>query len=155
MPSFTEFENFNNLFKLPADILKELEGFSSVIPFSKSTGCQTIKKQTCKTSDHFEDVWKDEGYESSSPKCSQNIWELVSKMKYSDRKNWENFGYPEPDKELPFLSELGDLSSLWVENLESLYLANRFRESSIYNSKLVPRKIFIQDLKYLLGKFLD
>lgn len=96
----------------------------------------------------------DEGYSSCRTTPDENIWELVSKMSYSTRRNWENYGYPEPDKERLFLSELGDLSSLWVENLESLYLVKLFRESTIYNSKMVPRKMFIKHLKYLLGKII-
>lgn len=95
--------------------------------------------------------FNDEGY--CSPPKSPNIWDLVSKLKYSSRRNWENYGYPEPDKEPLFLSELGDLSSLWVENLESLYLIKLFKDSTIFNSKMIPRKMFIRDLKYLLGEY--
>lgn len=93
----------------------------------------------------------DEGY--CSPPKSPNIWELVSKLKYCNRKNWENYGYAEPEKEPPLLSELGDLSSLWVENLESLYLVKLFKDGTVFNSKMVPRKLFIRDLKYLLGRY--
>lgn len=95
----------------------------------------------------------DEGYDSTPSKSPQNIWELVSKMKLSKRRNWENYGLPEPDKERPFLSELGDLSSLWVENLESSYFTKLFRGGTVYKSKLVPRKALIRDLKYLMGEF--
>lgn len=113
------------------------------------------EKKPCteKNNDSLEDILKDEGYHSPSPKIPPNIWELVSQMKLSSRRNWENFGIPEPEKERPFLSELGDLSSLWVENLESLYLMKLFKDGMAFNSRLVPRKVFVRDLKYLLGKF--
>lgn len=155
MPPIAEFENFNKLFKLPVDLLIESEKFcNDTILTSKSciftTSNETPSQNKVKTE---EEIFKDEGYFSPSTKTPDNIWELVSKMEYSTRRNWENYGYPEPDKEKPFLSELGDMSSLWVENLESLYYAKLFRDGRVYNSKMVPRKIFIRDLKYLMGKF--
>lgn len=154
LPPVAEFDNFNKLFKLSADLLKETEQFSDGAALSKSDDFKISKKPSAQNRDDYtDDIFKDEGYDSTPPRSPQNIWELASKLKYSRRRNWENFGYPEPEKERPFLSELGDLSSLWVENLESLYFAKLFKDGAVYNSKLVSRKTFIRDLKYLLGKF--
>ncbi|KAJ8949056.1 hypothetical protein NQ318_016958 [Aromia moschata] len=155
LPPIDEFENFNNLFKLPESIINECERHNSGT--NLSTRCKALKKQISNynplaglTSEtQLNDFFKDDGYHST-PKTPEDIWETASKMKYSARRNWENFGYPEPDKEPPFLSELGDLSSLWVENLESLYIVKLFRDENIFNSTMKSRRIFIGDLKYLL-----
>ncbi|XP_044253292.1 uncharacterized protein LOC123004213 [Tribolium madens] len=54
---------------------------------------------------------------------SADVWAEASKLTFSNRKNWEDFGHSEPDKEKPFLCELGELSHLWVENLPSVYFS--------------------------------
>lgn len=134
--------------------MEESQKFCEGATFSNSNIFKNTNKKPVQSQVEFADnIFKDEGYDSTPPESPQNIWELASKLKYSNRRNWENFGYPEPEKERPFLSELGDLSSLWVENLESLYFAKLFKDGTVYNSKLIPRKTFIRDLKYLLGKF--
>lgn len=154
LPPIAEFENFNKLFKLPADLLIESEKFGCNTFLSKSDIFKTYSATTSQDAVKIEeDISKDEGYFSPQSKTPENIWEMVSKMEYSTRRNWENFGYPEPEKEKPFLSELGDLSSLWVENLESLYFARRFKDGRVYCSKMVPRTIFIRDLKYAMGEY--
>lgn len=146
---------FNNMFKLPPSLIAE-----SPIEF-KTTDLFKISYEdpvfeTIKSSIESEKYIlakceiKDEGY--SSP-VKENIWDVVTQMKFSRRRNWESYGCGPPDKEKPFLSELGELSSLWVENLESLYLGNNLYPSyTIITNKMKPRKIFIRDLKYLLGK---
>ncbi|XP_028144786.2 gamma-tubulin complex component 6 [Diabrotica virgifera virgifera] len=153
LPPIKEFENFNKLFQLP-DSFKEVfnaeENLNTIESYQNVTHNEISKDDnTLIPNTKFSEIFKDEGYHSP-PKSPENIWELASKLKYNRRKTWENFGYPEPDKELPFLSELGPLSSLWVENLESLYMLKLFKEGTVYNSRMVPRKDFIQDLKYLL-----
>lgn len=145
MPPIEEYDNFNNLFKLPPSILKECESSQEQALLKESQDCISIYNPKCS------EILNDEGYASCRTSPEENIWEVVSKMKYSTRRNWENYGYSEPDKERLFLSELGDLSSLWVENLESLYLVKLFRDGTIYNSKMVPRKFFMKHIKYLLG----
>lgn len=153
LPPITDFENFDELFKLPADLLEESAMFCDGTAFTKPDIFKIPNKPSVQNHlDSPEDAFNDEGYYSTPPASPQNIWELVSKLKYSSRRNWESYGHPEPEKERPFLSELGDLSSLWVENLESLYLMKLFKDGSAYNSRMVPRKFFIRDLKYLLGK---
>ncbi|KAG5898433.1 hypothetical protein JTB14_036516 [Gonioctena quinquepunctata] len=153
LPSLNEFENFSNLFKLPQFYFNESEN-----PIDKRSTVltSTPKDLSGKDSVHsklfpeFPEILKDEGYDSPSKCTDENIWELASKLKYCDRRNWESFGYPEPDKERPFLSELGELSSLWVENLESLYMFKLFRDGTVFSSRMVSRKGFIRDLKFLL-----
>ncbi|KAJ8913230.1 hypothetical protein NQ315_016173 [Exocentrus adspersus] len=150
LPPINEFENFNNLFKLPAFLLQDSEGVTEekfeIVSQTKPQESILIFPSENK----FREMFKDEGYYSPPKSPEDNIWEVAAKLEYSRRRNWENYGYPEPDKERPFLSELGPLSSLWVENLESLYMVKLFRDGTVYNSKMRPRKAFIRDLKYLL-----
>ncbi|KAJ8967629.1 hypothetical protein NQ314_002748 [Rhamnusium bicolor] len=140
LPPIHEFENFNNLFKLP----------SSLLHFLKKRSCAHDNPLALNSDRRLSEIFGDEGYYSPTQTPEDNIWEVASKLKYSNRRNWENFGYPEPDKERPFLSELGDMSSLWVENLESLYMVKLFRDGTVFNSKMKSRRVFIRDLKYLL-----
>ncbi|KAK9887922.1 hypothetical protein WA026_000224 [Henosepilachna vigintioctopunctata] len=80
----------------------------------------------------------------------KDIWEIAATEKYSWRRNWENYGLPEPEKEPIFLSELGDLSSLWIDNLHSIYLPKLFKEGIVFRPDIKCKKDFIRDLKYLL-----
>ncbi|XP_057668490.1 gamma-tubulin complex component 6 [Diorhabda carinulata] len=149
LPPIKDFENFNKMFQLPYSLKKAFNTKES------SQTCDTIQ-YTDASNDNiviknstFNELFKDEGYESPS-KTPEDIWELASKLKYSTRRTWESFGYPEPDKEPPFMSELGALSSLWVENLESLYMFRLFKDGAVFNTRTIPRKEFIKDLKCLL-----
>lgn len=80
-----------------------------------------------------------------------DVWAEVSKTAFSDRKNWENFGYAEPDKEKPFLSELGELSHLWVENLHSVYISSTIQDEVTLKPLVKSVTEFVRDIKYLLG----
>ncbi|XP_018569572.1 gamma-tubulin complex component 6 [Anoplophora glabripennis] len=154
LPPIDEFENFNKLFKLPAALLEESERATvkdfDLLSLSKQQENKCTVHPDLSPEGKFNEIFKDEGYYSPPQTPEDNIWEVAAKLEYSNRRNWEYFGYPEPDKERPFLSELGPLSSLWVENLESLYMVKLFREGTVFNSKLIPRRAFIRDLKYLL-----
>ncbi|XP_066246268.1 gamma-tubulin complex component 6 [Euwallacea similis] len=146
-----EMTKFNNIFKFPQinEVLKKPNDIfqiscqpiiSTSFPLNSKTSIGQIST-LCNT-------LKDE-YHSSPNK--DNIWDVVSHMKVSKRRSWESYGCGPPDMERPFLSELGELSSLWVENLESLYLANNITPSfTIINNKLKSGKMFVKDLKYLL-----
>ncbi|KAJ8981891.1 hypothetical protein NQ317_007283 [Molorchus minor] len=159
LPPINEFENFNNLFILPESIKHESEQETVNTKSNLFMKSKTVFKRnmfennslpTTAIDIKFSELFNDEGY-GSPPKTPEfNIWDTACRLQYSNRRNWENFGYPEPDKECRFLSELGDLSSLWVENLESLYMVKLFRDGTVFNSKLKSRKAFIRDLKYLL-----
>jgi hypothetical protein len=88
----------------------------------------------------FDDAW-------SSP----DMWDVASKKVFSDRKNWEDFGHPEPDKEKPFLSELGEQSQLWVENLPSVYCSClQGHISAPLKPQVKTVSEFVKDVKYLL-----
>ncbi|CAH1116129.1 unnamed protein product [Phaedon cochleariae] len=156
LPSLDEYENFNSLFQLPQSVLKEFDDFGHYDLNEKPSTSNALLAKDSKDSLQTEfpgekfEVFNDEGYFSPSKTPEINIWELASKSKYCDRRNWESYGYPEPDKERPFLSELGALSSLWVENLESLYMFKLFKDGTVFNSRMRPRKAFIKDSKYLL-----
>lgn len=140
---------------MPAALLEESERIADkdfdLLSLSKHNESNCTVNQNLTSEGKFSEIFKDEGYYSPPKTPEDNIWEVAAKLKYSNRRNWEYYGYPEPDKERPFLSELGPLSSLWVENLESLYMVKLFREGTVFNSKMRPRKAFIKDLKYLLG----
>lgn len=90
--------------------------------------------------------------ENTNEKDEPNVWELASKETFNNRKTWDNFGYPEPEKANKFLSELGTLSNVWVKSLPSVY----FSCMQLNKPVLVPRMktvmAFITDLKFLLGK---
>lgn len=83
----------------------------------------------------------------------ENIWEIAAKEPFCARKTWEDYGKAEPDKEPIFLSELGDLSSLWVDNLHSTRFNKYFRDGVVLRPITKPKKKFIQNLKYLLGNY--
>lgn len=155
MPPIDEFESFNELFKLPAALLEEFEKAPvsnfDIASESKQKQIRSNVLPGLVSKGKFSEIFKDEGYYSPPKTPEDSIWEVAAKLKYSNRRNWEYYGYPEPDKERPFLSELGPLSSLWVENLESLYMFKLFREGTVFNSKMRSRRAFIRDLKYLLG----
>lgn len=92
--------------------------------------------------------------ESSTPRSpSPDLWEIALKEKFNDRKTWEDFSHPEPDKEKSFLTELGGKSQLWVENLPSVYISALVQDQNPVKPTVLPLSDFIKDLKYLLGKF--
>nr|CAH7735024.1 unnamed protein product [Callosobruchus chinensis] len=130
---------FSNTFDLESDTL-ELEQFQ----FPKQSAHERLHIENQNTYGVGE-LSEDEGI------SDEDIWEMAAREPFCDRRTWESFGYAEPEKEQPFLSELGDLSSLWVENLETLYMVPLFREEALFKSKIIPRKTFIMNLKYLLA----
>lgn len=135
------------MFKLPA--IEEYSESSEMFKMRDPLEIPTLQTPS-KSALDVEDLWKDEGY--SSPN-NENIWEVAMQSKLSARLTWESYGCGPPDKEKPFLSELGELSSLWVENLPSLYKTNSLCPSyTVLNSKIKSRKDFVKDLKFLLGK---
>lgn len=135
------------MFKLPA--LEEYSESSERFKMADNPLIPTLQTAS-KSALDVEDLWRDEGY--SSPN-KENIWEVAIQLKRSAKLTWESYGCGPPDKEKPFLSELGELSSLWVENLPSLYQTNSLCPSyTVVNSKIKPRKDFVKDLKFLLGK---
>ncbi|KAL1497752.1 hypothetical protein ABEB36_008656 [Hypothenemus hampei] len=140
---------FHSLFQLPIYHEHPVRTSQSTDMFKLSY--KTVQKVSSKTKSELlssTEALKDEGY--SSPH-KDNIWDIVVKMPLPLRRNWESYGCGPPEKEKPFLSELGELSSLWMENLESLYQANNLIPSfTIINNKIKSRKVFIQELKYLL-----
>ncbi|XP_050309188.1 gamma-tubulin complex component 6 isoform X2 [Anthonomus grandis grandis] len=154
-----QISDFNALFKFPSSLLEappmDYQSFDMFKLSHRSESAELIKKKSSPLLSDSEgnsisnkQLLKDEGY--SSPN-KESIWDLVTQMSFSKQRNWENYGHGPPEKERPFMSELGELSSLWVENLDSLYLANNLHPSvTVMSSKLKPRKIFIRDLKYLL-----
>ncbi|KAJ3646288.1 hypothetical protein Zmor_023880 [Zophobas morio] len=87
---------------------------------------------------------------SDESHSSGDLWDIVSKKSYSYRKNWEDFGHPEPDKEKPFLSELGEKSHLWVENLPSVYFSCTFQSPIPVRPQVKTVSEFVKDVKYLL-----
>nr|CAI5853815.1 unnamed protein product [Callosobruchus analis] len=133
--------HFSNTFCLDSDVL-ELGQFQ----FTKQSTNEILHIEKLEQNGHeAEDNSEDEGI------SDEDVWEMAAREPFCSRRTWESFGYAEPDKEQPFLSELGDLSSLWVENLETLYMVPLFREEAIFKSKMIPRKTFIMNLKYLLA----
>ncbi|XP_030757168.1 LOW QUALITY PROTEIN: gamma-tubulin complex component 6-like [Sitophilus oryzae] len=144
-----EMLNLSSIFKLPASLQNEANMSSIFKLDDKMKRISSDKLHNSLKDTRVEsNIFQDEGY--SSPQ-KQNIWDVVMSTRYSNRKSWESYGCGVPDKERPFLSELGELSSLWVENLESLYLANNmFPSFTIITNKMKPKKHFIRDLKYLL-----
>ncbi|CAG9863087.1 unnamed protein product [Phyllotreta striolata] len=149
LPSLEEYEkfNFDKLFKLP-DNFNEFN--NNLEEISTTGNVHHVKSNIFTENRAFEKEFFNRINLEEAPKRTENIWELASTLKYSERKTWESYGYPQPDKEPPFLSELGPLSSLWVENLQSLYLYKIFKDGAVFKSRLVSRKDFIRDLKYLL-----
>lgn len=115
-------------------------------PITKPARSQEKRELALSSSDLF----KDEGYFSPH---KDSIWdEVVSQLGKPIRYTWESYGCGPAEKEKPFLSELGDLGSLWVENLESLYISKMpFPSYRIINNQMKPRKVVIRDLKLLLG----
>lgn len=133
LPAIEEYSESTEMFKMEDNLLD--------IPFLPKPSKLAL---------NVEDLWKDEGY--SSPN-KESVWEVAMHLKLSARLTWESYQCGPPDKEKPFLSELGELSSLWVENLPSLYKTNSLCPSyTVVNSKIKPRKDFVKDLKFLLGK---
>ncbi|CAH1993488.1 unnamed protein product [Acanthoscelides obtectus] len=163
LPSFDfkhEEDKLNTLFVLPASLQQECENYFSDTFYLESNTFELGQFQFPKQSEHEILHTKDEDehpyqerVESEDDGISEeSMWEMAAREPFCKRRTWESYGYAEPDKEQPFLSELGDLSSLWVENLETLYMVPIFREEEpIYQSKKIPRKTFIMNLKYLLG----
>ncbi|XP_060522335.1 gamma-tubulin complex component 6 isoform X2 [Cylas formicarius] len=88
----------------------------------------------------------DEGHVSPT---RDQILELASQVEYSSRRTWESYGLSFPDKEKPFMSELGELSSLWVENLQSLYFTHRDANFNV-QLRIKPKVELIKQLKYAL-----
>lgn len=95
----------------------------------------------------------DEGYNSPTKNAGMDvdIWEIASKADFVDSRIWESFGKPFPEKERPFLSELGERANLWTEYVVAL------KNSMIFDKvapkvKIVDRKNFTRDVKYMLGK---
>ncbi|CAH1993487.1 unnamed protein product [Acanthoscelides obtectus] len=163
LPSFDfkhEEDKLNTLFVLPASLQQECENYFSDTFYLESNTFELGQFQFPKQSEHEILHTKDEDehpyqerVESEDDGISEeSMWEMAAREPFCKRRTWESYGYAEPDKEQPFLSELGDLSSLWVENLETLYMVPIFREEEpIYQSKKIPRKTFIMNLKYLLA----
>ncbi|VEN64037.1 unnamed protein product [Callosobruchus maculatus] len=163
LPSFDfkhEEDKLHSLFILPESLQQECDDYFSntfyldsdalelgQVQFPKQSTHETlhVEKQNQNTQVEVGDHSEDEGI------SDDDVWEMAAKEPFCNRRTWESFGYAEPDKEQPFLSELGDLSSLWVENLETLYMVPLFREEAIFKSKMIPRKTFIMNLKYLLA----
>ncbi|XP_049817248.1 uncharacterized protein LOC109608350 isoform X2 [Aethina tumida] len=88
----------------------------------------------------------DEGYISPE----ENIWKLATTLPVYKRRTWEALGILEPEKELPFLSELGDLQSLWIDNLPFLYYSDKTRHENVLKYTMKTKRTFIKDVKYLL-----
>lgn len=81
-----------------------------------------------------------------------DIWKLATALPVYKRRTWEALGILEPEKELPFLSELGDLQSLWIDNLPFLYYSDKTRHENVLKYTMKTKRTFIKDVKYLLGK---
>ncbi|XP_044759477.1 gamma-tubulin complex component 6 [Coccinella septempunctata] len=164
LPEFGPNPDFNSLFKLPVSILSQVPQYSNSTFYldfkKKQSNCNelqrvdscTCSEVSCKSSyktvsgtAHNEDdeVFHEEDNEES-------VWEIAAREPFCKRKTWETYGQPEPDKEPIFLSELGDLSSLWVDNLHSTRFNKYFRDGVVFRSEIKSKKKFIGDLKYLL-----
>ncbi|CAG9773680.1 unnamed protein product [Ceutorhynchus assimilis] len=140
----TVMSRFDEMFKMPHYLIEEFES-----PIFSKMSQELLEIQPIESKTESETLEADE--EHSCPNLQKNIWEIASKQPVSKRRNWESYGCGIPDKEKPFLSELGELSSLWVENLDSLYLTrNAFPSFNYMSNKFKTRKSFVQDLKYLL-----
>ncbi|XP_019761001.2 gamma-tubulin complex component 6 [Dendroctonus ponderosae] len=147
-----EMTKFNNMFKLPSVLLeRSTDAIQSTEIFKMAfePPINTPAKSQEKCELVLSDLLRDEGY--SSPN-KESIWdEVVSQLSTPIRYTWESYGCGPAEDEKPFLSELGDLCSLWVENLESLYICNnQFPSYRIINNQMKPRKVLIRDLKLLL-----
>lgn len=81
---------------------------------------------------------------------TEDIWEVASKTQFIDNRTWESFGHPFPDKELPFLSELGVESHLWTDYVVALQNSISFDKTPI-KIKIQNQKSFTKDVKYMLG----
>ncbi|CAH0564249.1 unnamed protein product [Brassicogethes aeneus] len=157
LPNITQQKNYASIFNLPKSLTDEWEGNEQINclkenanlnPYNFDKRLESNTNLTCKTK--LSDYFKDEGYFSPTKGEDDDIWHLASTLEYSNRRTWEEYGHPEPEKELPFLSELGDLQSLWVENLPSLYFIEMFKDGNVIKSNIKSRRAFIKDVKYLL-----
>lgn len=80
-----------------------------------------------------------------------DIWEIASKADMVDNRTWESYGRGFAEKEPPFLSELGDEAHLWTEYMVALENTLTFDKEKSTKTKILDRKTFTKDAKYMLG----
>ncbi|XP_045477666.1 gamma-tubulin complex component 6 [Harmonia axyridis] len=164
LPELGPNPDFTSLFKLPDSIISQSSYYSdSTFYFdgkkkcSKSNKLNRLPSCTC-TDKSYESSYKTLSGVNNEENAAilpeenirESIWEIAATELYCGRKTWEDYGQAEPEREPIFLSELGDLSSLWVDNLHSTRFNKYFREHVMFKPEIKPKKQFIDDLKYLL-----
>ncbi|KAL3274680.1 hypothetical protein HHI36_016059 [Cryptolaemus montrouzieri] len=162
LPEFNCNWDFQKLFRLPASLTSQetddINHLFRIKPNKNQSTFNTLhtkkssgsSKLSCKTSSELFQSKKNDETLKHGEEDNMNIWEIAATERYSNRRNWENYGYPEPEKEPIFMTELGDLSSLWIDNLYSIHITRLYRDGVVLRPEVKCRRNFIKDLKYLL-----